>query len=102
MHRWHRSLFAQFRLGILPLYIETGRYDNTPVANRICKLCDSRGIEDEYNFLMQCSRYTEFREVLFNKFSNLIHNLYSYSDNETFVLLRKYSHKYVSIYRKYL
>ena len=24
------SCFAQFRLGILPLHIETGRYDNTP------------------------------------------------------------------------
>ena len=50
MHRRHRSLFAQFRLGILPLYIETGRYDNTPVANRICKLCDFRAIEDEFHF----------------------------------------------------
>ena len=41
--------------------------------------------------LMQCSRYTEFREVIFNKSSNLIDNFYSYSDNEKFV-----SHKYVS------
>ena len=96
MHKRHRSLFAQFRLGILPLYIETGRYDNTPVANRICKLCDSRAIEDEFHFLMQCSRYTEFREVLYNKSSNLIDNFYSYNDNEKFVLLCKYAHKYVS------
>ena len=60
----------------VPLYIETGRYDNTLVANRICKLCDSHAIEDEFHFLMQCSRYTEFREVLCNKSSNLIDNCF--------------------------
>ena len=38
-------MYTQLRLGILLLYIETGRYDNTPVANRICKLCDSHAIE---------------------------------------------------------
>ena len=67
MHKRHRSLFAQFRVGILPLYIETGRYDNTPLATRISKLCDSDALEDVFHFLMQCSRYTEFREVLFSK-----------------------------------
>ena len=96
MHKRHRSLFAQFRVGILPLYIETGRYDNTPLATRICKLCDSDALEDEFHFLMQCSRYTEFREVLFSKSSYLIENFFSHSDNEKFVLLCKYSHKYVS------
>ena len=96
MHKRHRSLFPQFRLGILPLYIETGRYDNTLVANRICKLCDSRTIEDEFHFLMQCSRYTEFMEIIYNKSSNLIDNFFSRSNNNKFVLFCKYSHKYVS------
>ena len=86
MHKRHRSLFAQFRL--------TGRYDKTPVANIICKVCDYNALEDEFHFLMQCSRHTEFREVLYNKSSNLIENFFSYSDNETFVLLCKYSHKW--------
>jgi len=31
------SLFAKFRLGILALFVETGRYDNTPLPNRLCK-----------------------------------------------------------------
>ena len=38
--RKKRSLLAQFRLGILPLHIETGRYTNTPIDQRICKICD--------------------------------------------------------------
>ena len=45
---------------------------------------------------MQCYEYTAYREVLYNKFSNLIDNFFSYSDNDKFVLLCKYSHKYVS------
>ena len=53
-------------------------------------------IHVQFHFLMQCSRYTEFREVLYNKSSNLIDNFYSYNDNEKFVLLCKYAHKYVS------
>ena len=82
MHKRHWPLFAQFRVGILPLYIETGRYDNSPLATRIYKLCDSHALEDEFHFLMQCSRYTEFREILFSKSLNLMNNFFSYSDNE--------------------
>ena len=103
MHRRNRSLIAQFRLGILPLYIETERYDNTPVANRIGKVCDSRAVEDEFNYVMQCSRYTVFMEVLYNKSSNLINDFFTNSDNGKFVLLCKYSQNVcVSIYRKCL
>ena len=90
MHKRHRCLFAQFRLGILPLYIETGRYDNTPVVNRICK-------QEEFHFLMQCSRYAEFREVLCNKSSHLIDNIFSY-DNKKCVLqvVNIHIHMYLS------
>ena len=35
-HKKIRSRMAQFRLGILPLHIETGRYDNKPVFDRKC------------------------------------------------------------------
>ena len=35
-----RSAMAQFRFGILPLNIETGRFQNQPIEQRICKLCE--------------------------------------------------------------
>ena len=35
-----RSYIAQFRSGILPLEIETGRFRNIPLNERICKLCN--------------------------------------------------------------
>ena len=40
MQHCHRSVLAQFRSGILPLCIETGRYNNTPEELRICILCE--------------------------------------------------------------
>ena len=53
----------------LPLYIETGRYDNTSVANRIyiCKLCDSRAEEDEFlNAIISIHRiYGSFMQQIF-------------------------------------
>ena len=55
----NRSLLAQFRLGILPLFIETGRYSNISAENRICKFCTLNIINDEFHFLMQCPFYNE-------------------------------------------
>ncbi len=48
MNRTHRSYLAQYYCGILPLSIETGRWGNIPLGNRICKMCDSLVVEDEY------------------------------------------------------
>ncbi len=31
-----RSLLAQFRMGVLPLAIETGRFKSIPVEERVC------------------------------------------------------------------
>ena len=63
--RYQRSLMAQFRLGILPLEIEVGRYRNIPLSNRICQMCTANVVEDEIHFLCECSSYSEFRSELF-------------------------------------
>jgi hypothetical protein len=60
-----RSIMAQFRSGILPLKIETGRYTNTKIQDRLCDACDARELEDEFHFLIQCPLYAEEREVLY-------------------------------------
>ena len=59
--KFERSLIAQLRLGILPLRIETGRYVNEPVSDRICTLCTQYMVEDELHFLLNCTRYTNAR-----------------------------------------
>ena len=72
MQKHKRSLFAQFRLGILPLKIETGRYDNTPVDERICVQCESEAVENEQHFVLHCPKYVNLREVLYREAAKLI------------------------------
>ena len=45
VNRTHRSILAQFRNGILPLKIETGRYTQIPIEFRLCILCNEDQIE---------------------------------------------------------
>ena len=59
--KYHRSLFAQFRAGILTLNIETGRYRNVSLPDRFCTLCDDSEVEDEIHFLCVCKFYSEYR-----------------------------------------
>ncbi len=56
MSRYHRSTFAKFRCGILPLSIEVGRYRGVKVEDRICPLCNN-GVESEIHFLLECNAY---------------------------------------------
>ena len=48
--KYQRSLFAQFRASILPLNIETGRYRNVSLPDRLCTLRYDPEVEDEIHF----------------------------------------------------
>ncbi len=58
INRKHRSCLSQYHCGILPLSIETGRWGSISLENRICKMCDSLVVEDEYHFIFRCSLIT--------------------------------------------
>ena len=45
-NRQQRSILAKFRAGVLPLQNEIGRWHNTPLESRLCKLCKQE-IENE-------------------------------------------------------
>ena len=97
--RRRRSLMSQFRTGIIPLEIETGRYvpifDKTSKKNRkrtanerICKLCRLNDIENEYHFLCVCPVYNSIRKIVFEVVElkhEHFHRL-SLSDNFSFVM----------------
>ena len=68
LSRFERSL-SQIRLGILPLKVETGRFTNIPLQNRICDICKT-SVEDELHFLFDCAQYTLQR----NKFLQSLRN----------------------------
>ena len=63
--KYQRSLYAQFRIGILPLEIEVGRFHNIELNLRLCKLCNLDVVEDEIHFLCDCPKYSEYRNTLF-------------------------------------
>ena len=59
-----RSVLCQFRTGILPLRIETGRFIGERLEERTCKFCDAGTIENEIHFLLNCSAYSHLRDIL--------------------------------------
>ena len=67
-----RSMLAQLRMGILPIKVETGRFVNLKINERICDVCPENKIEDELHFLFNCEAYSDARrefikEVSLNK-----------------------------------
>ena len=63
----HRSAFAKFRCGVAPLRIETGRYENLNLEDRICPFCRNACIESEEHVLFECHLYDDIREELIEK-----------------------------------
>ena len=99
-----RSLLAQFRLGILPLSIEAGRYKNIldnsgnirkqKPEERLCSLCSTGAIEDEFHFLFDCNCYIPFRETLFNHSISKNNNFLNQSKiNQTDFLMKNVVNK---------
>ena len=54
---FERSVLAQIRYGILKLHVETGRFNNTKLEDRLCQICQQNEIEDEIHFLFDCTAY---------------------------------------------
>ncbi len=75
--RKRRSLLAQFRLGILLLHIETGRFRNMKLEERLCCICNTNVIEYEQHFAYVCNEYSQLREIMFSKVHNLEFNVMS-------------------------
>ena len=67
LNRNHRSFLAQFRCGILPLAIETGRFQNIPIEYRLCLFCHDNVLEDENHFLLTCTAYSDLRAFVIEK-----------------------------------
>ena len=68
-NKQERMLLACFRCCVLPLRVETGRYEfggiqrkrGIPVEYRVC-LCSATGkVEDKIHFLLECPRFDSLR-----------------------------------------
>ncbi len=94
--RKQRSLLAQLRLGILPLHIETGRYRNKTVEERICELCRNQ-VENEIHFVCECPHYNDIRAQMYDQ---IIANVefQSFSNEDKFIYLMKFEWKHLARY----
>ena len=76
--------------------METGRYSKpkTPINERLCRFCDTRSVEDETHFLIDCQLYTDLRLPLFQKAVTCINNEQfenlSSEDKLIFIMQNKY------------
>ena len=84
--KYQRSVFAQFRCGILPLEIEVGRYRNSPLPERTCQVC-SFAVEDEIHFLLTCNAYSNPRSRLITKAIEFDNSFTQLEEIDQFVLL---------------
>ena len=109
LSRRQRSLIAQLRAGILPLRIETGRYQNIKdnetgrfrklhIEERLCQICNNDVVEDEIHFICNCPSYIDQRERLYRDISSKNELFSLLSDKEKFVYIMKNEVKVLSNY----
>ena len=92
LSRQERSRLAQIRLGIAPLQLELGRYNNTPVNERTCKLCTCNVVEDEYHFMLVCPTLARDR-------GDLLHSIYRINPNFNNLTIKE---KWIIIFSNHL
>ena len=63
-----RIILTQFRLSNHKLPIETGRWSNINKENRLCVLCTSQTLGDEYHYIFECETFIEERRSFIKKY----------------------------------
>ena len=89
--------FAKFRTEVVPLRLETGRYENLAVNQRTCFNCKER-VESVQSVLLKCSLYEDLREIVYNEAFSINSSFYSLSEEGkiTFMFTSNYMIKIVA------
>ena len=76
--RSYRKALTQLRLSSHSLRIQTGRYgrNREERRERLCNVCNSGEIEDEFHFILKCKRYLIIRRRYIDVFSELVSCVY--------------------------
>ena len=62
LSRKHYSTLLKFRLSNHRLPIETGRWENIPIEERKCNICEINDIGDEFHYLFVCKYFKSARQ----------------------------------------
>ena len=57
----YRIALCKLRLSSHRLNVEVGRWNNTPVNERLCTTCNV--LEDEFHFIFECQRFVNLRST---------------------------------------
>ena len=90
-----RKEVTRFRISAHSLRIETGRYKKLDRDKRICLMCNSGDVEDEFHFIIKCQAYLDIR----NKYLQPILEGLQYLQNEwdMFINIMKFDDENVTI-----
>ena len=89
--------FTRLRLSSHRLEVETGRWHKPnaiPLENRVCSTC--RELEDEYHFMLECSRYHDLRVSLIPNYYRTRPNMFKLI--ELFSTNSKQKQRNISLY----
>ena len=64
----YMQTLSRFRLSSHQLGIEIGRHVGLIREDRLCRKCNLRMVEDEYNFLLVCPLYNDLRRKYFSQY----------------------------------
>ena len=98
LSKTEKSHLAQFRCGILPLRVETGRYIGLALNERTCQICNSDETEDEMHFLFNCPRYNDLRQIFIAKSVETCEGFLSLSDEQKIKYLLEKHYVFVAKY----
>ena len=65
MSRSQRSLLSKFKLGVLPLEIESGHWKDVPLEYRQCNMCKENLLGDKFHFTFWCDKLSDKRTNMF-------------------------------------
>ncbi len=52
LSRSQRSLITKLKCGVMPLALETGRFNDTDEEDRVCVICNTNAVESEIHFYL--------------------------------------------------
>ena len=88
-NKLHRQYLSRLRISAHNLQIERDRYLNNriPPELRHCKVCNTHECEDEFHFVMKCSKYSSLRNQLFTETTLLFPFFQEFCDQDKFIWL---------------
>ena len=98
------AVVARLRLSTHNLEIERGRHTRpkTPVANRVCRRCQTTQVDDEIHFLMQCNMFELNSKAFLSEAKKYITNLNTQCETEQFKsFIGSENHEIINALAKY-